>query len=219
MPSALVVACAVLALPLSTSGFAPHGPARLARPRATARQPRPTTRLSVFDKLSDEGVAAVVAAQTGGRKLAMAELGSELLLFGIVAKPEGAAGALQKAGVTSKTAAEAVGAYLRPRSEAGDELLSTTNQFGQLFAAIGTNADDTQLPYTGAAKGAFKRAIDVSERLNRVDVRSEHLLLGLLSSDRPNGVFVLWCGRRFLCPRRRSPPFPSPQAPGRSSRP
>jgi len=148
------------------------------RQKSIARNRRvSSTGLSmIFERMSEECIAALVTAQNESARLAQSTVGTETMTIGVVDRPEAARKTLNSYGIT-----------LRKVKRTTDEMFSSMgegdrNSFGRMFD-INKKARDVELPFTPALKKVLSRASVIAEKMDEesaATIRSEHVLLALL---------------------------------------
>ncbi|KAJ1450311.1 P-loop containing nucleoside triphosphate hydrolase protein [Pelagophyceae sp. CCMP2097] len=137
----------------------------------------------LFDKFGPEAVNVLMYAQQETRRVGASEVGTEMVLLGVLHNPENAKSALKDAGAKLADA-QAVVSKMNgvppPRSALSDLKLD------ELF-----RRDEEPLPFAAAAKASFRRAVKEAEAMSVADVRSEHILLALLRDGESGAVKVL----------------------------
>jgi Clp amino terminal domain, pathogenicity island component len=132
----------------------------------SAAASRPSTRLSmVFDKMSDDCIAAVKASHDLGNELGLEVLRTEVLFAGVIAKPERAVRTLQKYKIEADQVKEAVIRTLTYKSDVNMK---------------GPNPTKDPLPFSEESRAILTKAQSIAERMESQTIRSEHVLLALM---------------------------------------
>jgi hypothetical protein len=119
----------------------------------------------MFERFTDRARRVVVLAQEQARMLNHGYIGSEHLLLGILSDDNGARIALNAHAVT----------YPNARAE----------------LQMGTEVPSGHIPFTTNAKKAIENSLRESQRLAHNEIRSEHLLLGILRTKKCSGAQVV----------------------------
>jgi ATP-dependent Clp protease ATP-binding subunit ClpC len=124
----------------------------------------------MFERFTDRSRRAVVLAQEEAREAKHNYIGTEHLLLGMLHEGEGlAAEALSSVGLTLERARAAV-----------EEMIGH-----------GTEHPKGHIPFTPRAKKVLELALRMALRLEHKDIRTEHLLLGLLEEGEGVAAQVL----------------------------
>lgn len=117
----------------------------------------------MYDRFSDSGRTLMGAAREEAQRLKHDTIGPEHLLLAITDKPE-------------DKAARLLQAFDVDLSKLHHELESEVGE--------GTaSPDTTMIPFTPSAKRVLENTLDEAKRLGHSNIRSEHLLLGLLREE------------------------------------
>ena len=127
----------------------------------------------IFERMSEECIGALVTAQNESAKLNQKAVGCELMVIGIIDRPENARTTLKKYGITLRQAKRTVAKMYQPEKENNPD-------FGSLFLA-NKKARDVELPFTSSLKRVLTQASKIADKEESTDIRSEHVLLALLS--------------------------------------
>jgi ATP-dependent Clp protease ATP-binding subunit ClpC len=119
----------------------------------------------VFDRMSNDCVAAVKEAHDLGNSLGLDTLRTEILFAGAVAKPERAAQTLKKYDFDFEGVKEAVIKTLTYKTNVKME---------------GPNATKDPLPFSEDSRAILNKALQIAERQESSTVRTEHVLLALM---------------------------------------
>lgn len=128
-----------------------------------------TTHLSmVFERMSEDCIVSLVTAQKESRKLGLKEVTNEVMLAGIVDRPEKAKATLMQYGITWRK----VTATLK-------EMYPITDTAGfNFFQSQTTNAED--LPFSRNLKSTMISASKLADQQSSETIHSEHVLMALL---------------------------------------
>lgn len=119
----------------------------------------------VFDRMSDDCVAAIKAAHDIGNELGLDVLRTEILFAGVVAKPERAAQTLRKYNLEAEGVKDAA---IRTLTYKSDVTLG------------GPNPTKDPLSFSEESRIILNKASQIAERMESMTVRSEHVLLALM---------------------------------------
>lgn len=119
-----------------------------------------STEASPVDKLSGECLAALMVAEDLGRSYGISSIQIELLLMGVVSKPERAQETLDKYGFTKQNVSVAVEKLMRFKPSSNDV--------------------PSQLPLSGEVKSVLDQAMNIADHLGSRSIRSEHVVLALM---------------------------------------
>ncbi len=147
------------------------GNGRFSRSRKTASRGSHGLNM-IFERMSEECIGALVTAQNESAKLNQKAVGCELMVIGIIDRPENARATLKKYGITLRQAKRTVAKMYQSDSESPD--------FGSMFLA-NKKARDVELPFTSSLKRVLTQASKIADKEESTDIRSEHVLLALLS--------------------------------------
>lgn len=131
-----------------------------------------STRLHIFERMSEGCVAAVVAAQEQAAKLQLAEVGTEVMMAGCINQPETKAldRTLQKYGLTWRQAQRTLAEMYEGSSSSDKGWLSG-------FRAA---KDDDDRPFSSDLKQTFGRAGRLADQMGSPQVQPDHIFLALL---------------------------------------
>jgi ATP-dependent Clp protease ATP-binding subunit ClpC len=142
-------------------------PRRLAKPfiGTSNRRTRQTavflsTETSPIEQLSGECLAALMIAEDLGRGYGIGSIQNELLLVGVVSKPERAQETLNKYGFTKQSVEAAVEKLMR--------LMPTSQDL------------PAQLPLSADTRRVLDQAMNIADHLGSRSIRSEHVVLALM---------------------------------------
>ena len=140
----------------------------------------------VFERMSEDCIGALVTAQQEATRLNLKQVGTEVLMAGIVDHPEHRAmdRTLAKYGITWRKVTKTL-----------TEMYSTSDSSGSgsgggmnlgMFKSPGTQTKkggEGNLPFATPAKKAMARAGTVADKMGSSTVQSHHLLLALLEYE------------------------------------
>jgi ATP-dependent Clp protease ATP-binding subunit ClpA len=124
----------------------------------------------MFERFTDRARHVVVLAQEEARRMQHNYIGTEHLLLGLLAEPEGhAARVLQKFGITLDSTRAEVGAMV----------------------GLGKDKLSGHIPFTPRAKKTLELGLREAKALKHDYIGTEHLLLGIITEGEGAGVKVL----------------------------
>ena len=129
----------------------------------------------VFDRMSEECIGSLVTAQNEAAKLEMQDVGPEVVLLGLIDRPEGARRTLKEFGFNLRQARNALSSIQAKSDDGG----SMGGNLSNLFS-LQSKAREVELPFSAALKKCFARASDEANELSSDTINSEHFLLALL---------------------------------------
>lgn len=146
----------------------PHG-------NAVQRRSSSTTRLYVFERMSEGCIAAVVAAQEQAAKLQLPEAGPEVMMAGCIAEPETKAlrRTLQTYGLNWRTAQRTLASMYNNDDNGGD------GGAGWLSGFRAAKQDDDR-PFSKELKQTFNRAGRLADQMSSAQITADHVFLALL---------------------------------------
>jgi ATP-dependent Clp protease ATP-binding subunit ClpC len=121
----------------------------------------------VFERMSEDCIVALVTAQKEARKLGLKEVTNEVMLAGIMDRPEKARNVLKEYGLTWRKVTKTL----------ADMYASDTSAF-QFFQSQTKAAED--LPFGKDLKQSMMSASKLADQMSSKTVHSEHVLLALL---------------------------------------
>ena len=133
--------------------------------KAAAVSSRSTPLSMVFDRMSDECVAAVKEAHDLGNELGLQVLRTEILFAGMVAKPERAAQTLKRYEIDLDGVKEAAIRTLKYKAD---------------VEMNGPNPTKDPLSFSEDSRVLLNKAMQIAERMESETLRSEHVLLSLM---------------------------------------
>jgi ATP-dependent Clp protease ATP-binding subunit ClpC len=141
----------------------------------------------VFERMSEDCIVALVTAQKEARKLGLKEVTNEVMLAGIVDRPEMAKSTLRDYGITWRK----VSATLKT-------MYPTDNNGFSFFQSQTTNSDD--LPFSKNLKTTMVAASKLADQMSSKTIYSQHILLALLeytgdkAAEPDYGNEIIQCG-------------------------
>ena len=141
----------------------------------------------VFERMSEDCIVSLVTAQKEARKLGLKEVTNEVMLVGIVDRPEMAKTTLAQYGITWRRVSTTL-----------KEMYPTDKGGFQFFQSQTTPAED--LPFSRGLRNTMISASKLADQMASKTVHSHHVLLALLeyngeSAARPDtGNQVITCG-------------------------
>ena len=141
----------------------------------------------VFERMSEDCIVSLVTAQKEARKLGLKEVTNEIMLAGIVDRPEKAKATLAQYGITWRR----ISATLK-------EMYPNDTTAFQFFQSQTTAAED--LPFSRGLKNTMISASKLADQMASKTIHSQHVLLALLeytgdSAAEPDMVNqVISCG-------------------------
>jgi ATP-dependent Clp protease ATP-binding subunit ClpA len=162
----------------------------------------------MFERFAQSARDVVSGAQTEARGLGHAYIGCEHLLIATAAQPEGAAhAALLAAGATPESLRDAAGDVVGRGAQLDAGALATLGidldeVRRRVEAAFGPGALERprgrrcrdgggHLPFTPRSKQALERSLRAAVRRGDREIRSEHILLGILDTPGNAGTRML----------------------------
>lgn len=124
----------------------------------------------VFERMSEDCIVSLVTAQKEARKLGLKEVTNEVMLAGIVDRPEKAKATLAQYGIT----------WRRISATLKDMYPKDTTAF-QFFQTQTTSAED--LPFSRSLKTTMVSASKLADQMASKTIHSQHVLLALLEYD------------------------------------
>jgi ATP-dependent Clp protease ATP-binding subunit ClpC len=181
--------CAALSPPcrLGRSSFVPLS-YRSSKPRRNV-SPRLTM---VFERMSEDCINALVTAQQEASRLGLKQVGTEVVVAGIVDHPEHRAmdRTLAKYGITwrkvQKTLTEM---YKETMSSSSSSSSSPASVSLGNFKPSPKKTNDS-VPFSKSAKSAMMRAGKLADQMGSTTIQSHHLLLGILEYEEVQGKAV-----------------------------
>ena len=143
------------------------------RQRPTSRSTKTPMRM-VFERMSENCIVSLVTAQKEARKLGLKEVTNEVMLAGIIDRPEKAKTTLTQYGITWRR----VLATLKEMYSDNHKNDPTSFPF---FKTQTTAAED--LPFSRSLKTSMLAASKLADQMASKTVHSHHVLLALLEFD------------------------------------
>lgn len=139
---------------------------RTARPAHASR----TSSLSmVFERMSEDCIGAIVTSQKESFKLGLKEVGPEVVMAGLVDRPERSKITFKKYGVTWRSTLRAL-----------EEMFADENKDKAGLGAFFSAKQKDDLPFNAPLKRYMVQAGKLADQLESPTVHSEHILLSLL---------------------------------------
>ncbi len=145
-----------------------------------------TTSLSmIFERMSEECISALVAAQNESARLGQPTVGTEIMTLGIIDRPENSKRTLKKYGVTLRKTKRTVEDMFQPDGDDSDSNNNGSSIGGLAGKMLNMNrkARDVELPFTPSLKKVLNSASKIADKMNYNTngsiIRSEHVLLAL----------------------------------------
>ena len=155
------------------------------RLRTPSQQPfSSSTRLSVFDRMSEECVNAVVSAQSTANKLMLEEVDCASMMIGCVDHPE--TRALERTFQQHRITYRGL-SYSLQQSLASDSAQPQQQSRSWLAGFKAAANNDNDRPFSKALQRAFARAGKLADRMESQKVSSHHVFLSLLGYQYPKG--------------------------------
>ena len=134
-----------------------------------------STRLFVFERMSEGCIAAVVAAQEQASKFQLAEVGTEVMMAGCINQPDTKAlqRTLQKYSLTWRQAQRTLAEMYNDASDGAN------SQAGWL-SGFRAAKDDDDRPFAKDLKQAFTRAGRLADQMSSAQITTDHIFLALL---------------------------------------
>lgn len=132
----------------------------------------------IFERMSEQCIAALITAQEQASKIGQNSVGTELMTAGIVYSPENARRTLNKYGITFRKVQRTIADMYEEETEEQDS--------GKAFAGMfnrNQKARNVELPFTPELKRALTNAERVADRFDSPFIASEHVLLSLLQYE------------------------------------
>jgi len=126
----------------------------------------------IFERMSEQCIGALVTAQKESARLGQQSVGCEIMMVGIIDSPENSRTTLKKYGVTLRQGKKTIAKMFAAEDEVAD--------FGSMFM-MNKKSRDVELPFTSSLKRVLKNASIIADKQDSSDIRSEHVLLALLS--------------------------------------
>jgi ATP-dependent Clp protease ATP-binding subunit ClpC len=146
---------------------------RQSRTKTSSRGSGSRTELNmIFERMSEQCIGALVTAQNESARLGQSSVGCELMMVGIIDRPENSRATLKKYGISLRQGKKTVAEMFSAEEESSD--------FGALFQ-MSKKARDVELPFTSSLKRVLTNASKIADKQGSMDIRSEHVLLALLS--------------------------------------
>lgn len=143
----------------------------------TTRKTTTTTTLPplsmVFERMSEDCIVSLVTAQKEARKLGLKEVTNEVMLAGIVDRPEKAKTTLTQYGITWRRVLVTL-----------KEMYSNSNNDSSSFSFFKTQTTAAEdLPFSRSLKTSMVAASKLADQMASKTVHSHHVLLALLEFD------------------------------------
>jgi len=125
----------------------------------------------MFDRMSEECIGALVTAQRESARFSQDVVDNEIMLLGIVDRPENARKTLQEYSITTRDVKRTLA-----------DMYPTNGGSGGAWTNLGrTNrANKSDLPFSPSLKQTLTLASFLAEQADSEQIRSEHVLLALL---------------------------------------
>lgn len=145
-----------------------------------------TARQMVFERMSEDCIAALVVAQTQAKKMGLPEVGPELMMAGIVDRPEAAQSTLRQYDITWRKVTRTL-----------QEMYPTDTNAFRFFQSQKVAAED--LPFSTKLKTTMVGASKLADKLGSSSIHSQHVLLALLefngdNAAQPSTNGIIHCG-------------------------
>jgi ATP-dependent Clp protease ATP-binding subunit ClpC len=134
-----------------------------------------TARQMVFERMSEDCIAALVVAQTQAKKMGLPEVGPELMMAGIVDRPEAAQSTLRQYDITWRKVTRTL-----------QEMYPTDTNAFRFFQSQKVAAED--LPFSTKLKTTMVGASKLADKLGSSSIHSQHVLLALLEFNGDNAA-------------------------------
>jgi len=134
----------------------------------------PVVMSMIFERMSEQCIAALITAQEQASRLGQNSVGTELMTAGIVDSPENARKTLNKYGITFRKVKQTISEMYENEEEA---------ESGSAFASMfnrNQRARNVELPFTPDLKRALTNAEKIADKFDSSSIQPEHVLLSLL---------------------------------------
>ena len=149
-----------------------------------------STQLFVFERMSENAIAAIATAQEQARNLYLTEVGNEVLMAGCVMHPDPSlARTLKQYSITWRRVQPTLVDMYSSRSNGNDDddAQGKKNQ-GWLSNFRAAKDNDNDLPFSRDLKLTLQQAGRLADRMSCTVVEPHHLFLALLEyQEEPNG--------------------------------
>jgi len=132
----------------------------------------------IFERMSEQCVAALVTAQNESARLEQDSVGTELMTLGIVESPENARKILKKYGITFRKSKKTVETMFAEDIQSKQKD-SEDGGFASMFNR-NQKAKNVELPFSPGLKKVLTSSQNIADRLESRTINSEHILLALL---------------------------------------
>jgi ATP-dependent Clp protease ATP-binding subunit ClpC len=127
----------------------------------------------VFERMSEDCIAALVTAQEEAKKLGLVEVGPEVMMAGIVGRPEAAKSTLLSYGITWRKVIKTLNEMYPAASPA--------NADNTAFSFLKYQPKSSQdLLFSNKLKTSMVDASKIADKLGSASIHSQHVLLALL---------------------------------------
>lgn len=127
----------------------------------------------VFERMSEDCIAALVTAQEEAKKLGLLEVGPEVMMAGIVGRPEAAKSTLVSYGITWRKVIKALN-EMYPAA-------SPSNADNAAFSFLKYTPKSSQdLLFSNKLKSSMVEASKLADKLGSASIHSQHVLMALL---------------------------------------
>jgi len=136
----------------------------------------------MFERMSEDCIAALLTAQEQGKGLDLKKIGTEVMLAGIVDNPEtrSVSRTLNKYGITWRKIQKTL-------NEMYSEKDGSPSRFSLGGLKKSSNKDDSNLPFADELKRAMKNAGSLADQMGSETINTHHMLLGLLEYREAGG--------------------------------
>ncbi len=130
-----------------------------------------------LDRMSNDCIGGIMTSHKVSNALGMEVLTREMMLVGIVGKPEKSETTLAKYGITFEAVRDAAENYLRTSKK-------------QSIVNDGGNEDQNPLPFSNESKQTLQDALKIAEYFASTKIGSEHVLLALMEYNYGNLIDI-----------------------------
>ena len=141
------------------------------------RHSSPAPLSMALDRMSNDCIGGVMTSHKVSNALGMEVLTREMMLVGIVGKPERAETTLAKYGITFEAVRDATENYLRTSKK-------------QTIVNDNGNEDQDPLPFSNESKQTLQEALKIAEYFASAKIGSEHVLLALMKYNYGNLIDI-----------------------------